>query len=266
MPLKGYFPPLSPTGGSRLVGAPPWHFSGNFTVVDYLADPDAVVAQLPPDFEPSENPGAASIFFAEYQSCSSDMSEIDDPVLSQYEECGIVIQGRHRGESVNFTPFIWTSKDFSVSRGHMQGHWKKLGQIDMTKVYSVGKVTPQLAEGGRFAATLGWAGRRIAEAHVTLKKPADSRSNMQGRKMMTMRLFPSLGDSSRDVLELFHVKNENAEVKDLWEGEATLRFSQDADDDVLAISPVTVQKGFRYSMGWSITGGEVVQEYDFDRL
>lgn len=266
MALKGYFPPLSPTGKSRLVGSPPWHFSGNFTVVDFVADPSAVAALLPPDFEPSETPGACAIFFAEYQSCSSDMSEMEDPVLSQYEECGITIQGRYQDKPVNFTPFIWTSKDFSVSRGHIQGHAKKIGQIDMTRVYSVGKVTPQLAKGGRFAATLACAGRRIAEAHVTLTQPAASSSNMQGRSMLTLRLFPRLAPQSNDVFELVRVANQDIEVKDMWEGDATLKFSPDAGEDVLALSPVKVGKGFRYSMGWSIDGGKVLQQYEFDRF
>ena len=61
MAIKGYFPPLSPSGDMRLVGKPPWHFSGNFTVIDFTADPDAAVAALPPGFEPSENPAPAHV-------------------------------------------------------------------------------------------------------------------------------------------------------------------------------------------------------------
>ena len=89
---------------------------------------------------------------------------------------------------------------------------------------------------------------------------------MQGRAMMTMRLFPRLAPESSDVFELVRVANQDIEVKDMWEGDATLRISPDAGEDVLALAPVSVQKGYRYSMGWSIDGGEVIETLDFDRF
>src|SRR5262249_46464859 len=45
--LRGYSLPLSPTGRSALVPAPPWHFSGEVVMVEYRAEPDAVAAFLP---------------------------------------------------------------------------------------------------------------------------------------------------------------------------------------------------------------------------
>ena len=265
MAIKGYFPPLSPSGDMRLVGKPPWHFSGNFTVIDFTADPDAAAAALPPGFEPSENPGACTLFFAEYQSCSDDMSEMMDPVRSQYSEGGIIVQGTLDGKPWNYTPYIWTSTDFSLARGYIQGHHKRIGQVAMTRVYNAGKVTPKLEEGGHFAATLSSAGRLVAEGHLTLKQPATSRSNMQGRPMATLRLFPKLDETSEDVFELVRVKNENVEVVDMWEGDATMSISPDAEQDVLNLAPISVGKGYRWSMGWSITGGSVIKRVNFER-
>ena len=48
---QGYSLPLSPTGRASLVPSPPWHYVGDFVVVDYWADPAAVAAVLPPGIE-----------------------------------------------------------------------------------------------------------------------------------------------------------------------------------------------------------------------
>jgi len=39
--LQGYTIPRSPAGRASLVPAPPWHYVGDFLVVDFWADPDA---------------------------------------------------------------------------------------------------------------------------------------------------------------------------------------------------------------------------------
>ena len=40
-PVTGYTIPRSPEGRSSLVPYPPWHYVGDFLVVEYWADPDA---------------------------------------------------------------------------------------------------------------------------------------------------------------------------------------------------------------------------------
>ena len=47
MRLQGYSIPRTSTGRASLVPPPPWHYVGDFLVVDYWADPDAVRAVLP---------------------------------------------------------------------------------------------------------------------------------------------------------------------------------------------------------------------------
>ena len=43
MTLQGYSIPRTSTGKASLVPPPPWHYVGDFLVVDYWADPDAVL-------------------------------------------------------------------------------------------------------------------------------------------------------------------------------------------------------------------------------
>ena len=47
MRLQGYSIPRTRTGRASLVPPPPWHYVGDFLVVDYWADPDAVRGVLP---------------------------------------------------------------------------------------------------------------------------------------------------------------------------------------------------------------------------
>src|SRR5215213_1422879 len=71
MALRGYSLPLSPEGRASLVPAPPWHYVGDFLVIEYWADPEAVRAVLPPGLEPNpDDPGRAAALFVDWQSCS----------------------------------------------------------------------------------------------------------------------------------------------------------------------------------------------------
>ena len=57
MSVRGYSSPRSPEGRSSLVPYPPWHYVGDFLVIEYWADPDAVRAVLPPGLEPHPDAG-----------------------------------------------------------------------------------------------------------------------------------------------------------------------------------------------------------------
>ncbi|BFM15735.1 acetoacetate decarboxylase family protein [Maricurvus nonylphenolicus] len=263
MSLKGFYLPLTPTGNSTLVGTPPWHFSGEFNVIKYKANPEAVNAMLPPVLEPADDPSACSMFFAEYQSCSDDMHEMDDPILAQYKESGIMIPAKYKGKPVSFCAFIWTTKDFSVARGYIQGYPKHLGEIEMTRVYNLGKATPQLEEGGRFVSTLGSKGRRIVYSNLELTKPCENVPSPFGGPPANVRLFPKLDNDSQEVCELVRVNNRDIARGDGWEANATLKFSEDAGEDILALAPISVDKGYRFSMAFTVDGGTLLERFEY---
>ena len=62
---SGYSLPLSPHGTASLVPAPPWHYVGDFFVIEYWADPAAVAAVLPEGLEPHPDPGRAAALFVD---------------------------------------------------------------------------------------------------------------------------------------------------------------------------------------------------------
>ena len=70
MSLRGYTTPRTSTGRASIVPPPPWHYIGDFLVVDYWADPDAVKAVLPEGLDPHPDPGRCAAVCADWQSCS----------------------------------------------------------------------------------------------------------------------------------------------------------------------------------------------------
>ena len=107
MTLRGYTAPLSPDGRAGIVPPPPWHYSGDFLIAEYRTDPEAVAALLPPELEPAEDPGAVAAIFADWQSCSVDLHELEDPIQSQYREFFLVVGARFDGRPVSRCVYIW---------------------------------------------------------------------------------------------------------------------------------------------------------------
>lgn len=52
----GFSLPLSPSGTSAMLTAPPWHFSGEIVLVDYRVDPAAARRFLPPELDLRPDP------------------------------------------------------------------------------------------------------------------------------------------------------------------------------------------------------------------
>ena len=50
--LRGYTTPRTPLGKAGLVPPPPWHYVGDFLVVDYHADPEVAASLLPEGLDP----------------------------------------------------------------------------------------------------------------------------------------------------------------------------------------------------------------------
>lgn len=262
MSLKGYTAPLSPDGRASIVPPPPWHYSGDFLIVEYRTHPDSVIALLPPELEPADDPGACAAIFADWQSCSADFHELVDPIQSQYKEFFIVVGAKYQGTPVSRCVYIWVDKDFAMYRGWIQGFPKKLGSIHMTRVYPVGKATPQIAPGGRFGATCTANDRQIARAVVTLRQISPTGPTVNSPPMYNTRHFPAYDGLRPDVFEMVKSGGFDREVTEIWEGDAELKFYDDTLEDLQAIAPQEVLKGFRFTFSYTVHGGTVIAQHD----
>ena len=258
--LTSYSMPYAPSGKASILPAPPWHFSGDFLVVEFRADPDVVKAHLPSGFDLGEDPGICTFVFGEYQSCSDGFEELVDPASSQYKEAYILADCTFKGRRASRCLFIWVDRDFSLYRGYVQGYPKKIGEIDMTRHYSVGRATPQIAAGGRFGAAVSYRGRSLARSSVELKGKLSRPPRVQGAPIVNTRHFPSLTDPSTPAIEeAVSVVVDDVQYSEIWEGPAQLKFYEDTLEDLAAFGPLDVERGMRYSMGASVKGGTLVE-------
>ncbi len=262
---KGYSLPLSPTGRASLVPPPPWHYVGDFVVVDYWADPAAVAAVLPPGVEPyADDPGRAAVIFADWQSCTTDQNELVDPARSQYKEAFIVVNGMLGDEHVTTCPYIWVDRDFALVRGWIQGFPKKLGSIWMTRTFGLGTLAdPAVAAGSTFGGTMAANDRRLLEATVKLTGESTTGPEHNAPPLVNRRHFPRLAEGTHDtpaVDELVRAKSFDRSISAIWEGAATLTFGDAPNEEHIALAPVRVGKGYRFTFAYSVDDLETITD------
>ncbi|MBA2349115.1 MAG: acetoacetate decarboxylase family protein [Solirubrobacterales bacterium] len=263
--LQGFSVPRTPSGAASLVPHPPWFYVGDFLVVDYWADPEAVTALLPPGLEPHPDPGRCAAVFADWQSCSSDGDELVDPSRSQYKEVFIVVNALLDGEEVTTCPFIWVDRDFAMARGWMQGFPKKLGEVWMTRSFGLGgPADPGLARGARHGGTCTAYGRQVMAATVTLERESAEGSQHNAPGIVNVRHFPRLAAGHHDdpaVHELVRAVSRDRSSSPTWEGEATLELSGGPGLEHDLLAPVRVGRGYRYSFGYTVDDLETLIDY-----
>lgn len=192
----GFFGPRTATGTASLLPAPPWHYSGDLLTIEYRVHPDRVRELLPEPLELApEDPGAVAFIWADWQSCAADGTQLLDPVLGQYKEAFVVVRCSYRGEVFSRCAYIWVDTDFAIARGLHQGYPKKLGEVFMTRPHPYGPA-PKVAPGGRFGASLSAAGRRLAEARVTLVEESPTNGFVNGHPMAHNRFVRAIDDPS----------------------------------------------------------------------
>jgi acetoacetate decarboxylase len=256
MTLQGYTIPRTATGGASLVPPPPWDYVGDFLVIDYWADPDAVAALLPPGIEPHEDAGRCAAIFVEWQSASAGGDELVDPARSQYKEFFVVVNGTLDGEAVTTCPFIWVDQDFALARGWIQGFPKKLGEVWLTRTFGLDAAAdPGLRPGARFGATCSARGRRIADATLTLTGESDSGPVHNDPPLVNVRYFPRLAAGQHEspaVHELVRAVSRDRSISPIWTGDATLDFHAAPGEEHDLLAPVRVGPGFRFTFAYTI--------------
>ena len=264
MSLDGYTVPRTPSGRAGLVPPPPWHYVGDFLVVDFWADPDAAASLLPEGVEPHPDGGRCAAIFVDWQSCSSSGEELLDPARSQYREFFLVVNARLDGEDITTCPFIWVDQDFALARGWIQGFPKKLGDIWMTRTFGLEcAADPGVREGSRFGATCSARGHRLAEATVTLERVSEVGPQHNDAPLHNVRHFPRLAAGRHEdpqVHELVRAVSRDRAATPAWEGEATLRLLPAPGEEHHLLEPIRVGRGFRLTFAYTIDDLETVRE------
>lgn len=259
--MAGFLFPRTPSGKSSLIPEPPWHYSGEMLTVEYRADPDRVADLLPEGASlVGDDPGAVALIWADWQSAGDDLSEILDPVRSQYKECFAVVRCQWEGETWSRCPFIWVDKDFAMVRGYHQGYPKKLGDIWMTRPVTLGRAGPRLEPGGMFGATVSAAGRLVARATWTLTEPAKTPGFVNAHPMLHNRYWPAIeSDGSAALDELVTMRGYDGEIADVWAADADLEIMETPSEEIHLLEPLEVIGGFYHRVAASWKGGTTLR-------
>ncbi len=256
---SGYSLPLSPRGTASLVPAPPWHYVGDFLVIEYWADPAAVAAVLPDGLEPHADPGRCAALFVDWQSCSDSGDELLEPARGQYKEFFIVVNAMLDGAPVTTCPYIWVDRDFALARGWIQGFPKKLAQIDMTRSFGL----DCRAEGRTFAGTVTANGHRVAQGSVTPERVAESGPTHNDPPLVNRRYFPRLAaghHADPAVHELVRARSRDRSISAIHEGPATLELFDAPAEEHAALAPARMGKGFRFQFAYTVDDLETVRD------
>jgi acetoacetate decarboxylase len=262
--LRGYSLPRSPAGTASLVPAPPWHYVGDFLVIEYWADPEAVRAVLPPGLEPHPDPGRCAALFVDWQSCSDTGDELVDPARSQYREFFLVVNALLEGEEVTSCPYIWVDRDFALVRGWIQGFPKKLGEVHMTRAFAVAaRAAPGVAAGSTFGATLTAHGRLLAHGSVTLERESAAGPSHSEPPLVNVRHFPRLAAGQHEqpaVHELVRARSRDRSLSAMWEGRAALSLLAAPGEEHDVLAPVRMGRGFRFTFAYTVDDLETVRD------
>jgi acetoacetate decarboxylase len=265
MTLAGYTVPRTPSGRASLVPPPPWHYVGDFIVIDFHADPEAAAALLPEGLEPHPDRGRCAAVFVDWQSCSDGGEELIDPVRSQYREFYLVVSGLLDGEPVTTCPFIWVDQDFALARGWIQGFPKQLGEVWMTRQFALDcRAAPGVGAGARFGASCSARGRELARATLELEARSESGSLHTDPPLVNVRHFPRLAAGRHDdpqVHELVRARSRDRNVSDIWEGRATLELSPAPGTEHALLAPLEVARGYRFTFAYTVDDLTTLRDY-----
>jgi acetoacetate decarboxylase len=264
---SSFFLPASPKGLSAIAPSPPWHYAGDFLVIDFWAKPDAVAAVLPPELQPdSRADGHAQAYFVDWQ-FTGENEEYLEPSRYQYREFFLLVDALFEKTPVAFCPYIFVDNDSAVARGWAQGFPKRLGSIYQTRSFPVrSAANGQVGPGKKFAATASTAGQRLARGVVTLEKPVTDPAALGSRPTVNLRHFPRLATGQWErpaVHELVMSMMDDFTVADAWMGQAELALPVCDGEELSDLAPVRCGNGFRMSVGYSVTDLKTLVDHSF---
>ncbi len=261
--LKGYTLPLSPKGQSSVLDPPPWHYGGDILAIRFSADPKLVESFIPPPLEMGPRPGEGYVWFPDWVSVSDTRPDIGyvNPERANYHECFITLSCNFKGVPGYFVPFIWVDNDFTLVRGFVQGFPKKLGQIYLTRLHDLCPKLGGKQPGAKVKGILAAHGERILEGSMVFTRKA-TRSDLPVMKFYLMRHFPSIEYPTRPAVhEITAGKFTNVASADIWAGDGELQFFGSPFEEAADLGAVKATGALYFSMGMTITGGEVLHSY-----
>lgn len=264
---SSFFTPITPAGKSTITPAPPWHYSGDFLIIEFWADPKAVADLLPDDLDPDPKAdGHCLAYFVDWQ-FSGDHEEYLEPQRYQYREFFVLVDALFKEKPVSFCPYIFVDNDAALARGWAQGFPKRLGTVAQTRAFAAPSIAAaKPGPGSKFAGTAAACGQRIAKGIVTLEEPLTDANVLGSRPTINLRHFPRLAAGKHDkpaVHELVESVMDNLTVADAWVGKGALVLPVCDGEEISELAPNRVGAGYRMSISYSVTDLKTLADHSF---
>jgi acetoacetate decarboxylase len=95
-----------------------------------------------------------------------------------------------------------------------------------------------------------------------LRQISKTGPTVNGPPMHNTRHFPAAAGAHPAVFELVRAGGFDREVTEIWEGEAELRLFDDTLEDLQAIAPKEIIKGYRFSFGYTVDGVTLLAQHN----
>ena len=97
---------------------------------------------------------------------------------------------------------------------------------------------------------------------ITLELVSETGPTVNDPPMYNTRHFPAASGDRPDVFELVRAGGGDREVTEIWEGRAELRLYDDTLEDLQAIAPREMLRGYRFSFGYTVDGVTAVSQHE----
>ena len=96
---------------------------------------------------------------------------------------------------------------------------------------------------------------------MTLEHLSETGPTVNDPPMYNTRHFPAASGVQPDVFELVRAGGRDRDATPVWEGSAELRLYDDTLEDLGAIAPREMLRGYRFSFGYTVDGVDVVAQH-----
>jgi acetoacetate decarboxylase len=232
---------------------------------EFWVDGDAARSLLPPNVTiDGTGEARAVIMYLDWQFTGSN-DELLDPARYQYRETFVLLDANWRDMAIAYCPYIYVDNDAAIMRGFTQGFPKKLGSVFQTRSFAApSPAAAPVAAGSRFGASLSAHGERLADLRVTLREKVPDATTVFNRPTVMRRYFPRLDGKAYDrpaVNQLTLSLTDNLHIVDLWAGEADVRLPEVRGEELHALTPIRVGRGFRFGMSYTVTDLRILEDY-----
>ena len=240
MTLRGYSVPRTPRGQANLVPPPPWHYVGDFLVVEYWADPEVAASLLPDGLARHPDAGRCAAVFADWQSCSDGGDELIDPVALAVQGVLHRRQRAARRRGGHDLP-VHLGRSRLRARARLDPGLPQEARLDLDHPQLRARLARPVFAGSRLRATCAAYGAGSSRATVTLERPSPEGSLHTAPPIVNVRHFPRLAAGRHDdpqVHELVRSRSRDRAVSEIWEGPATLELTPAPGEEHTLLAPV----------------------------